>query len=301
MGGVVAGISGYGNAVGVPTVGGEVCFAECYSGNPLVNVLCLGIAPVDKLFYGRAGGIGNPVFYVGAKTGRDGIHGATMASETFDEKSEERRPTVQVGDPFREKLLIEACLELMRTDALVGIQDMGAAGLTCSSCEMASRGGTGVEIDVRLVPRREEGMTPYEVMLSESQERMLLVAGEGAERTVQKIFARYDLDAVVVGRVTADGLMRVRDGKRVMAEIPVKGLVAGGPVYRRPAVRPAPADGGPERGYKRRRAGRDHQLSQFRRPHAARDHVAVCRGGPRHGRSLPRPAHACGWRHGEPL
>ncbi|MFQ5658568.1 MAG: phosphoribosylformylglycinamidine synthase subunit PurL, partial [Candidatus Methylomirabilales bacterium] len=175
MGGVVAGISGYGNAVGVPTVGGEVVFADCYSHNPLVNVLCLGIAPIDKLFFARAGGIGNPVVYVGAKTGRDGIHGATMASETFDEKSEERRPTVQVGDPFREKLLIEACLELMKTDTLVGIQDMGAAGLTCSSCEMASRGGTGVEIDIQLVPRREEGMTSYEVMLSESQERMLLV------------------------------------------------------------------------------------------------------------------------------
>ncbi len=239
MGGVVGGISGYGNAVGVPTVGGEVGFAECYSGNPLVNVLCLGIASVDKVFYARAGGIGNPVIYVGAKTGRDGIHGATMASETFDEKSEERRPTVQVGDPFREKLLIEACLELMRTDVLIGIQDMGAAGLTCSSCEMASRGGAGVEIDVRLVPRREEGMTPYEVMLSESQERMLLVTRQGAEETVWKIFARYDLDAVVVGRVTGDGMMRVRDGERVVAEIPVKGLVADAPVYRRPVSRPA--------------------------------------------------------------
>ncbi|MCZ6550162.1 MAG: phosphoribosylformylglycinamidine synthase subunit PurL [candidate division NC10 bacterium] len=239
MGGVVAGISGYGNAVGVPTVGGEVGFGECYSHNPLVNVLCLGIAPIDKLFYARAGGIGNPVIYVGAKTGRDGIHGATMASETFDEKSEERRPTVQVGDPFREKLLIEACLELMRTDALVGVQDMGAAGLTCSSCEMASRAGTGVEIDVRLVPRREEGMTPYEVMLSESQERMLLVVRQGAEATVQKIFAEYDLDAVVVGRVTGDGMMRVREGECVVAEIPVKGLVADAPVYRRPVFRPA--------------------------------------------------------------
>lgn len=239
MGGVVAGISGYGNAVGVPTVGGEVGFAEPYSHNPLVNVLCLGIAPVDKLFFGRAAGVGNPVIYVGAKTGRDGIHGATMASETFDEKSEERRPTVQVGDPFREKLLIEACLELMQTDALVGIQDMGAAGLTCSSCEMASRAGTGVEIDIRLVPRREEGMTPYEVMLSESQERMLLVARQGAEATVRGIFARYDLDAVVVGRVAGDGMMRVRDGERVVAEIPVKGLVADAPVYRRPVGRPA--------------------------------------------------------------
>ena len=239
MGGVVGGISGYGNAVGVPTVGGEVLFADCYSHNPLVNVLCLGMAQADKLFFGRAGGIGNPVFYVGAKTGRDGIHGATMASETFDERSEERRPTVQVGDPFREKLLIEACLELMRTDALVGIQDMGAAGLTCSSCEMASRGGTGIEVDVRLVPRREEGMTPYEVMLSESQERMLLVARRGTEEVVRGIFARYDLDAVVVGRVTGDGLMRVRDGSRIVAEIPVKGLVAEAPVYRRPTVRPA--------------------------------------------------------------
>jgi len=239
MGRVVAGISGYGNAVGVPTAGGEVVFADCYSHNPLVNVLCLGIAPVDKLFFARAGGIGNPVIYVGAKTGRDGIHGATMASETFDEKSEERRPTVQVGDPFREKLLIEACLELMQTDALVGIQDMGAAGLTCSSCEMASRGGTGVEIDLRLVPRREEGMSPYEVMLSESQERMLLVARQGAEATVREIFAKYDLDAVVVGRVTGDGMMRVRDGERVVVSIPAKALVDDVPVYDRPRARPA--------------------------------------------------------------
>lgn len=239
MGGVVAGISGYGNAVGVPTVGGEVVFAECYSHNPLVNVLCVGIAPIDKLFFARTGEIGNPVIYVGAKTGRDGIHGATMASETFDEKSEERRPTVQVGDPFREKLLIEACLELMQTDALVGIQDMGAAGLTCSSCEMASRGGTGVEIDIQVVPRREAGMTSYEVMLSESQERMLLVARQGAEATVRDIFSRYDLDAVVVGRVTGDGMMRVRNGSCIVAEIPVKSLVADAPVYRRPMIRPA--------------------------------------------------------------
>ncbi len=239
MGGVVAGISGYGNAVGVPTVGGEVVFADCYSHNPLVNVLCLGIAPIDKLFFAHAGGIGNPVIYAGAKTGRDGIHGATMASETFDEKSEERRPTVQVGDPFREKLLIEACLELMQTDTLVGVQDMGAAGLTCSSCEMASRGGTGVEIDIQLVPRREEGMSPYEVMLSESQERMLLVVRQGAEATVREIFAKYDLDAVVVGRVTGDGVMRVREGKRTVASIPAKALVDDAPVYHRPLTRPA--------------------------------------------------------------
>ncbi|MFQ5989004.1 MAG: phosphoribosylformylglycinamidine synthase subunit PurL [Candidatus Methylomirabilales bacterium] len=238
MGGVVAGISGYGNAVGVPTVGGEVVFAECYSHNPLVNVLCLGIAPIDKLFFARAGGIGNPVIYVGAKTGRDGIHGATMASETFDEKSEERRPTVQVGDPFREKLLIEACLKLMQTDVLIGIQDMGAAGLTCSSCEMASRGGTGVEIDVQLVPRREEGMNAYEVMLSESQERMLLVVRQGTEATVREIFGKYDLDAVVVGRVTGDGMMRVREGNRVVASIPAKTLVDDAPVYHRPLTRP---------------------------------------------------------------
>lgn len=239
MGGVVAGISGYGNAVGVPTVGGEVVFADCYSHNPLVNVLCLGIAPINKVFFARAGGIGNPVIYVGAKTGRDGIHGATMASETFDEKSEERRPTVQVGDPFREKLLIEACLELTRTDTLIGIQDMGAAGLTCSSCEMASRGGTGIEVDIALVPRREEGMSPYEVMLSESQERMLLVARQGTEATVCEIFAKYDLDAVVVGRVTGDGVLQVREGERVVASIPAKALVDDAPVYHRPLTRPA--------------------------------------------------------------
>ncbi|MFQ5881604.1 MAG: phosphoribosylformylglycinamidine synthase subunit PurL [Candidatus Methylomirabilales bacterium] len=239
MRGVVGGISGYGNAVGVPTVGGEVCFAERYSHNPLVNVMCLGIAPIERLFYARAGGIGNPMVYVGAKTGRDGIHGATMASETFDEQSEERRPTVQVGDPFREKLLIEACLDLMQSDVLIGIQDMGAAGLTCSSSEMASRGGTGVEIDIRAIPRREQGMSPYEVMLSESQERMLLVVRQGAEATVREVFAKYDLDAVVVGQVTGDGLMRVRDGKRIVAEIPAKALVEDAPICQRPMVRPA--------------------------------------------------------------
>jgi phosphoribosylformylglycinamidine synthase len=238
MGGVVGGISGYGNAVGVPTVGGEVCVAECYSHNPLVNVLCLGIADANKIFLARAGGIGNPVIYVGAKTGRDGIHGATMASETFDEESEGRRPTVQVGDPFREKLLIEACLELMQTDCLIGIQDMGAAGLTCSSCEMASRGGTGVEINTAKVPRREEGMTPYEVMLSESQERMLLVVRKGAEEKVREVFAKYDLDAVVVGHVTGNGLLRVKDGERVVAEIPAKALTDDAPLYHRPMVRP---------------------------------------------------------------
>jgi phosphoribosylformylglycinamidine synthase len=239
LGGVVAGIAGYGNAVGVPTVGGEVAFSECYAQNPLVNVLCLGIAPADRIFTARAGGVGNPVIYVGAKTGRDGIHGATMASETFDETSEERRPTVQVGDPFREKLLIEACLELMATGDVVGIQDMGAAGLTCSSCEMASRGGTGIELDLGRVPRREEGMTPYEVMLSESQERMLVVVRQGAEETVRAIFGKWDLDAAIVGTVTDDGMLRVLDGGSVVAEIPARALAEGAPAYRRPAVRPA--------------------------------------------------------------
>jgi phosphoribosylformylglycinamidine synthase len=240
--GVVSGISSYGNAVGVPTVGGELIVSETYAGNPLVNVFCLGIAPKDRIFLARAGGVGNPVIYVGAKTGRDGIHGATMASETFDEGSEERRPTVQVGDPFREKLLIEACLELMAGDAIVGIQDMGAAGLTCSTCEMASRGETGIEIDLAKVPRRETGMIPYEIMLSESQERMLLVAKLGREAEVMRIFEKWDLDAVVIGRVTDDGRMRVKDGDRVVAEIPARDLAEEGPIYRRPTARPAYLD-----------------------------------------------------------
>src|SRR5687767_4887404 len=186
--GVVAGIAGYGNSIGIPTVGGEIAFEEPYAGNPLVNVLCLGIAPADALVKGRASGVGNPVYYVGAKTGRDGIHGATMASAEFDERSAEKRPAVQVGDPFMEKLLLEACLELMKTDALVGVQDMGAAGLTCSTCEMGARGGSGIEIDVKDVPQRETGMTPYEIMLSESQERMLLVVKSGREAEVEAIF-----------------------------------------------------------------------------------------------------------------
>jgi len=240
--GVVGGIAAYGNAVGVPTVGGELCVSETYAGNPLVNVFCLGIAPKDRIFLARASGEGNPVIYVGAKTGRDGIHGATMASETFDEGSEERRPTVQVGDPFKEKLLIEACLELMARDAVVGIQDMGAAGLTCSTCEMASRGGTGIEIDLAEVPRRETGMIPYEVMLSESQERMLLVVRHGTEQQVMDIFHKWDLDAVIIGQVTGDGLMRVKDGDRVVAEIPARALAEEGPVYHRPMQRPAYLD-----------------------------------------------------------
>ncbi len=242
LGGVVAGIAGYGNAVGVPTVGGEAVFAEPYSANPLVNVMCIGIARKDRIFFARAGGVGNPVFYVGAKTGRDGIHGATMASESFDEGSEARRPTVQVGDPFREKLLIEACLELMEGDDLVAVQDMGAAGLTCSTAEMASRGGTGIEIELTRVPRREPGMTPYEVMLSESQERMLVVAKQGSEERVRNVFEKWDLDAAVIGRVTADGLLRVLENGRVVAEVPAAALADGAPVYRRPMAPPEKTD-----------------------------------------------------------
>ena len=199
MAGVVAGIGGYGNSIGIPTVGGEIAFDESYTGNPLVNVFCLGISKADEIIKGVASGVGNSVFYVGSKTGRDGIHGATMASAEFDEKSAEKRPAVQVGDPFMEKLLLEACLEVMKTDALVGIQDMGAAGLTCSTCEMGARGGAGVEIDVALVPQRETGMTAYEIMLSESQERMLLVAKQGREAEVQAIFEKWDLHAVRIG------------------------------------------------------------------------------------------------------
>ncbi len=188
MEGVVAGIAGYGNSIGIPTVGGEIAFEECYTGNPLVNVFCLGLAKADEIVKGVAKGTGNPVYYVGSKTGRDGIHGATMASAEFDENSAEKRPAVQVGDPFMEKLLLEACLEVMKTDALIGIQDMGAAGLTCSTCEMGSRGGAGIDIDVAHVPQRETGMTAYEIMLSESQERMLLVVKRGREREVEADF-----------------------------------------------------------------------------------------------------------------
>ena len=240
--GVVAGIAGYGNAVGVPTVGGEAFFAEPYSSNPLVNVMCVGIARKDRLFFARAGGVGNPVIYVGAKTGRDGIHGATMASGSFDEASEGRRPTVQVGDPFREKLLIEACLELMDGDDLVAVQDMGAAGLTCATAEMASRGGTGIEIDLARVPRREPGMTPYELMLSESQERMLVVARLGSEDRVRGIFEKWDLDAAMIGRVTEGGLLRVLDQGRLVAEIPATALADGAPAYHRPIARPEEAN-----------------------------------------------------------
>ncbi len=237
--GVVAGIAGYGNCMGVPTVGGELVFNEIYSNNPLVNVFCLGIAKKDRLFKGTAAGVGNPVLYVGSKTGRDGIHGATMASDSFDDASEAKRPTVQVGDPFTEKLLLEACLELMETDLLVGIQDMGAAGLTSSSCEMASRAGNGLELDLTHVPRREPGMTPYELMLSESQERMLMVAQQGKEDEVLRICHKWDLDAAVVGRVTGDGILRVKDQGKIVAEIPAKALAEDGPKYERPNAPPA--------------------------------------------------------------
>jgi phosphoribosylformylglycinamidine synthase subunit PurL len=240
--GVVRGIAFYGNCFGVPTAGGEVAFEPGYSGNPLVNVLALGVAPKEKLFFARARGEGNPVIYVGAKTGRDGIHGASLlASAEFDEKSQQKRPNVQVGDPFLEKLLLEACLEAMATGAIVGIQDMGAAGLTSSSCEMASRGGVGIDIDLTRVPQRETGMTAYEMMLSESQERMLLVAERGREREVFAVFRKWGLDAVEIGVVTSDKFLRVRHQGRVVAEIPADALAEQGPVYQRPLAPPAPS------------------------------------------------------------
>src|SRR5215813_9003685 len=238
MAGVVAGIGGYGNSIGIPTVGGEIAFDDSYSGNPLVNVFCLGISRADEIIKGTASGEGNAVYYVGAKTGRDGIHGATMASAEFDDKSAEKRPAVQVGDPFMEKLLLEACLEVMKTDALVGIQDMGAAGLTCSTTEMGSRGGAGVEIDVAKVPQRETGMTPYEIMLSESQERMLLVVKRGREAEVERIFDKWDLHAVRIGEVTDDGMLRVKERGQVVAEIPNRSLTDDAPLYRRPIAEP---------------------------------------------------------------
>jgi phosphoribosylformylglycinamidine synthase subunit PurL len=236
--GVVAGIAGYGNSIGIPTVGGEIAFEPSYAGNPLVNVFCLGISKASDIIKGVASGAGNAVYYVGAKTGRDGIHGATMASAEFDEKSAEKRPAVQVGDPFMEKLLLEACLEVMQTDALVGIQDMGAAGLTCSTTEMGSRGGAGVEIDVVSVPQRETGMTPYEIMLSESQERMLLVVKRGREAEVERIFDKWDLHASHIGEVTTDGMLRVKERGKIVAEIPNRALTDEAPVYRRPMTEP---------------------------------------------------------------
>jgi phosphoribosylformylglycinamidine synthase subunit PurL len=235
--GVVSGVASYGNCFGVPNLGGETKFEPCYSGNPLVNAFALGLVRKNEIFYARAAGEGNPVIYVGAKTGRDGIHGATMASEEFSEASEAKRPNVQVGDPFLEKLLLEACLEAMQTGAIVGIQDMGAAGLTCSTCEMGGRGGVGIEIELDRVPQRETGMTPYEIMLSESQERMLLVAQKGREHEVFRVFEKWGLDAVEVGKVTTDNELRVRHHGEIVAEIPNQALTDDAPVYKRPMAR----------------------------------------------------------------
>jgi phosphoribosylformylglycinamidine synthase II len=235
--GVVSGVASYGNCFGVPNLGGETKFEPCYSGNPLVNAFAMGLVRKDEIFYARAAGEGNPVIYVGAKTGRDGIHGATMASEEFSEASEAKRPNVQVGDPFLEKLLLEACLEAMQTGAIIGIQDMGAAGLTCSTCEMGGRGGVGIEIELDRVPQRETGMTAYEIMLSESQERMLLVAEKGREQEVFRVFEKWGLDAVEVGKVTTDNKLRVLHHGEVVAEIPNQALTDNAPVYKRPLER----------------------------------------------------------------
>ncbi|MBB5058319.1 phosphoribosylformylglycinamidine synthase [Granulicella aggregans] len=234
MSGVVHGVGGYGNCFGVPNLGGETRFEECYSGNPLLNAFALGLVKIDEIFYAKATGVGNPVIYVGAKTGRDGIHGATMASEEFTEGSEQKRPNVQMGDPFLEKLLLEACLEAMATGAVLGIQDMGAAGLTCSTCEMGARGELGLTIELDLVPQRETGMSSYEIMLSESQERMLLVADKGREGEVLRVFEKWGLDASIVGIVTADDTMRVTHHGELVCEIPNKALTDDAPVYHRP-------------------------------------------------------------------
>src|SRR5206468_3178521 len=236
LAGVVAGLAHYGNAFGVATVGGEVAFDDGYALNPLVNAFALGLVRNDQIFFGKASGVGNPVLYVGAKTGRDGIHGATMASAEFDDEALQKRPTVQVGDPFLEKLLLEACLEAMRSGAIAGIQDMGAAGLTSSSVEMAARADTGLELDLTLVPQRETGMTAYEMLLSESQERMLIVAHSGREREVVDIFRKWDLDAVVIGRVRDTKRMQVIHNGEMVADIPVEALTDEAPKYDRPMV-----------------------------------------------------------------
>ena len=232
--GVVSGIAGYGNCFGVPNLGGETKFESCYSGNPLVNAFALGMVRKDEIFYGKATGTGNPVIYVGAKTGRDGIHGATMASEEFKEGSEQKRPNVQVGDPFMEKLLLEACLEAMKTGAIVGIQDMGAAGLTCSTCEMGARGGVGLDVELDFVPQRETGMSAYEIMLSESQERMLLVAEKGREHEVLRVFEKWGLDGVIVGTVQPEPRLRIRHHGVLVADIPNQSLTDDAPLYHRP-------------------------------------------------------------------
>src|SRR5213596_1232774 len=233
--GAVSGIAHYGNCVGIPTIGGEIYFDESFEGNPLVNVFCLGVLRHEQLARGAAEGAGNPVFYVGAETGRDGLAGAAFASRELTEQSSEDRPAVQVGDPFKEKLLLEACLELIARDAVAGIQDMGAAGLTCSTCETASRGGSGIEIDLAKVPKREPGMTPYEILLSESQERMLIIALHGKEDVVREVFEKWDVPCAEIGRVTSDGIMRVRNNGQIAAEIPAKALAEEAPLYSREA------------------------------------------------------------------
>jgi len=234
--GVVAGIGGYGNCMGVPTVGGECTFHQAYNGNILVNAMTVGLARADRIFYSAAAGVGNAVVYLGSKTGRDGIHGATMASASFDESTEEKRPTVQVGDPFTEKLLLEACLELMATDAIVAIQDMGAAGLTSSSVEMTSKGGLGIELELDRVPTRETGMTPYEIMLSESQERMLMILKPGREELARRVFEKWELDFAVIGHLTDTGRLQLKFGNRLVADMPLKPLVDAAPVYNRPTA-----------------------------------------------------------------
>src|SRR6059036_2200232 len=239
--GVVSGIAHYGNCIGIPTIGGEIYFDESFEGNPLVNVFCLGVLRHDQLVRGAARGIGNPVFYVGAETGRDGLAGAAFASRELTEQSREDRPAVQVGDPFKEKLLLEACLELIARDAVAGIQDMGAAGLTCSTCETASRAGSGIEIDLAKVPKREPGMTPYEIMLSESQERMLIIARRGKESLVREIFEKWDVPCAEIGRVTQDGMMGVRNDSTIAAEIQAKALAEEAPIYSREVKMPVVA------------------------------------------------------------
>src|ERR1700719_157880 len=236
--GVISGIAHYGNCVGIPTIGGEIYFDKSFEGNPLVNVFCLGVLRHEQLARGAARGVGNPVFYVGAETRRDGLAGASFASREVTEESREDRPAVQVGDPFKEKLLLEACLELLATDAVAGIQDMGAAGITCSTCETASRGGSGIEIDLAKVPKREPGMTPYEILLSESQERMLIIARRGKENIVREVFEKWDVPCAEIGRVTDDGMMRVRNNGAVSAEISAKPLAEEAPLYSREANAP---------------------------------------------------------------
>src|SRR3989441_12755012 len=251
--GVVSGIAHYGNCIGVPTIGGEIYFDESFEGNPLVNVFCLGVLRHEQLARGAARGVGNPVFYVGAETGRDGLAGAAFASRELTEQSREDRPAVQVGDPFKEKLLLEACLELLARGAIAGIQDMGAAGLTCSTCETASRAGSGIEIDLSKVPKREPGMTAYEILLSESQERMLIIARRGKENLVREVFDKWDVPCAEIGRVTSDGMMRVRNNGAIAAEIPAKALAEEAPLYSREARRPTTAGGIGDRRYNKLR------------------------------------------------